>query len=347
MNKLLNPIVDPDPAAVGNNVEEFLAFLGGPTSILFTGTDDSRTRAMVTLLHGNEPSGCLAVYRWIKSGRRPAVNVLCILASVEAAQTPPLFSHRLLPPKPDLNRCFKEPYAGEQGRLAKAILDCLAKFQPEAVVDVHNTSGSGPSFSVVTHADENHDALASLFTQRMIVTHLRMGALMEISESLFPTVTIECGGRLDGEAHETAWDGVCRYFESADVLHEGDQDWGMEVLHNPVRLELNPDISLAFREQHSLEYDLVLPPSIENHNAGVTPKDTHIGWLGDKRLEDIFRTENSREQCVLNEMLYLSGQKLFTRQDLKLFMVTGDATIAKMDCLFYAVKSDGQEIVQD
>lgn len=346
MSKTLNHYIDPTPEQAGNNEQEFLEFLGGASSILFTGEDSSRTRAMVTLLHGNEPSGCMAVYRWIKSGRTPAINVLCILASVEAAQTPPLFSHRVLPPKPDLNRCFKEPYTGEQGRLAEAILECLEEYQPEAVVDVHNTSGSGPSFSVVTHLDENHDALASLFTQRMIVTHLRMGALMEISESLFPTVTIECGGRLDPDAHATAWDGLCRYFESEDVLHSGDTDWGLEVLHNPVRLELNADVSLTYSEDVSDSHNLVLPPTIENYNAGVTPKGTYIGWLSGERLEDVFRTENSQEQCVLNEMLYLEGQKLYTRQDLKLFMVTGNAAIAKMDCLFYAVKSDGQEIVQ-
>ena len=104
MSKLLNHYVDPTATEVGDNVEEFLAFLGGASSILFTGEYSSRTRALVTLLHGNEPSGCMAVYRWIKSGRKPAVNVLCIVASVAASQTPPLFSHRVIAPKPDL-RC--------------------------------------------------------------------------------------------------------------------------------------------------------------------------------------------------------------------------------------------------
>ena len=53
---------------------------------------------------------------------------------------------------------------------------------PEAVIDLHNTSGSGPSFGVCTHMDRQHDALVSLFTQRLIVSNLGLGALMEISE---------------------------------------------------------------------------------------------------------------------------------------------------------------------
>ena len=48
-----NPLAN----AIGNNVEEFLAGLAGPACIYLDGEDSSRTRAFVTLLHGNEPSG--------------------------------------------------------------------------------------------------------------------------------------------------------------------------------------------------------------------------------------------------------------------------------------------------
>jgi hypothetical protein len=63
-------------------------------------------------------------------------------------------------------------------RLAEEILEILYMHQPEAVVDLHNKSGSGPSFGVCTFMDRRHDALVSLFTRRMIVSNLRLGALM-------------------------------------------------------------------------------------------------------------------------------------------------------------------------
>jgi hypothetical protein len=48
---------DPKAAIAGDNPEEFLRNLGGPACLLFSRRDKTRTRALVTLLHGNEPSG--------------------------------------------------------------------------------------------------------------------------------------------------------------------------------------------------------------------------------------------------------------------------------------------------
>ena len=56
-------IRDPDTGSAGNNVEEFLRALGGPACLFLRGQDRSRTRALVTLLHGNEPSGAIALHR--------------------------------------------------------------------------------------------------------------------------------------------------------------------------------------------------------------------------------------------------------------------------------------------
>ncbi len=344
MSKILKHFVDPDPAEIGRTPLEFIEFLGGPACIFLTGKEQGRTRALVTLLHGNEPSGTIALHRWLKSGEKPAVNMLCIVASVSAASLVPPFSHRIVPGGRDLNRCFRPPYEDEQGRLAEDILRTLASHQPEAVVDIHNTSGSGPSFSLATFMDQHHDALVSLFTQRLIITHLRLGALMEISEYLCPTVTIECGGREDDEAHQVAFDGLRRYFCAQDVLHTEEKDWGLEILEHPVRLELSTDCDVVFGTQRASGDKLVLDPGIEHLNFGVTARGTQLGWTGATDLTEIFSSKNSRDECVLNSLLYIEERKLLTKQDLKLFMVTTNPEIVKMDCLLYAVTSEGREI---
>ena len=112
-------IRDPLTVELGNNVEEFLRELGGPACFFLEGEDSTRTRALVTLLHGNEPSGAMALFRWLKSCERPAVNVICIIASVAAALEPSVFSHRMLPRARDLNRCFRPPFDDAQGALAE------------------------------------------------------------------------------------------------------------------------------------------------------------------------------------------------------------------------------------
>jgi hypothetical protein len=336
-------IKDPQELDLGNNVEEFLQELGGPACFFLQGEDASRTRALVTLLHGNEPSGAMALYRWLKSGQSPAVNVVCVVASVPAALESPLFSHRMLPRARDLNRCFRPPFDDAQGVLAEEILEILHLHHPEAVVDMHNTSGSGPSFGVCTHMDRQHDALVSLFTQRLIVSNLGLGALMEISEHSYPTVTVEVGGRLDDEAHELAYEGMCRYFLAETVLAQDETDWGLELLRDPIRLELNENVTLTYAEQPSDSYDITLKPDIEHHNFGGISTDTLLGWANGEERK-LFSALDAGGRCAVTKLVRIVDGQLYPAQPLKLFMITNNAAIAHSDCLFYAVADDGSSI---
>jgi len=336
---------DPDPAELGNHGEAFLRWMGGPTCIHLEGADQSRTRAFVTLLHGNEPSGTLALHRWLCSGRRPAVNVVCIVASVAAALETPLFTHRMLPRARDLNRCFRAPFDDAQGVLAEEILEILRIHHPEAVVDMHNTSGSGPSFGVCTHMDRQHDALVSLFTQRLIVNHLHLGALMELSEASRPTVTVEVGGRLDDEAHELAYEGLCRFFEEEAVLCPGDTDWGMELLLDPIRLELNENVTLTYAEEPHANYDITLKPDIEHHNFGGVTPDTLLGWA-ESSANKLFSAQDAGGRCAVSRLVRIANGELYPAQPLKLFMITNNAAIAHSDCLFYAISDDESTVCE-
>ncbi len=317
--------------------EQFLRQLAGPSCLFIPGRDRSRTRALVTLIHGNEPSGFRALHRWLRSGREPAVNIVAIVPSVQTALMAPHFSLRMLPGQRDLNRCFEPPHGDdEQGQTAAAIIDCLKKYQPECVVDLHNTSGSGPGFGVVISEDDAHAALVSLFSPHMIVTALRLGALMEISEHLFPTVTVECGGRRDDTAHELAWQGLQRYFNDEQVLLTAYPR--PYIFHNPVRLELQSGCSVAVNETPQPDFDVTLAPNVEQYNYDrVTPSQP----LATVRapLKTVFRARDHNGNDVLEELVEVREGVLYPRCELKLFMFTNDPTIARSDCLFYAVKA--------
>ncbi len=336
---------DPSPDSLGDTPEAFLASLDGPTCIVLTGADPGRCRALVTLLHGNEPSGLRALHRWIRAGNQPAITIVCVIAAVDAAQHPPVFSHRVLTGRRDLNRCFRAPFdIDAQGLLAQRILDLLVHFAPEAVIDLHNTSGSGPSFGVSICADDAHLALTTLFTRRLVHTDLRLGSLMEISEHLVPTVTIECGGRTDDAAHTVAWAGIDHYFRRPEVLTRR-ADIEVDVMHNPVRLELTPECSLAYADTPRNDVQLTLRPDIEHYNFGVTAAGTSLGWVRGARLDELFIAKNTARNCLLKDVLSLTDGELMTRQPLKLFMITTQPAIAKMDCLCYAVQADGRELI--
>ncbi|PIE39362.1 MAG: succinylglutamate desuccinylase [Gammaproteobacteria bacterium] len=336
--------VENPPAAFSEgHAEAFLERLGQPTGIVLSGRDNSRCRALVTLSHGNEPSGFFAVQHYLQSGQVPAVKTVIVLPSVHAALLKPRFSHRMADGARDLNRCFKPPFAGEQGALAKAILEDLQAHKPEAVVDMHNTSGSGPGFGVVTHMDWRHDALVSLFVQRMIVTKLTLGSLMEVSETLFPTVTIETGGRLDDDAHELAYEGLCRYFNDDEVLIPHAADWDLDRLLDPVRLELRPDAVLCYADTAQPHAHITLHPEVERYNFGAVKAGTELGWVT-APVATLFTALDKNGNCALDKILATSGNTLKIASDLRLFMFTNNAAIAKSDCLFYAVHDDGKSI---
>ncbi|MFD2229343.1 succinylglutamate desuccinylase/aspartoacylase domain-containing protein [Alkalimarinus sediminis] len=333
---MLNIIHDPESASLGATVEAFLNRLSGPAAIFVKGKDRSRTRVICTLLHGNEPSGVQAIHQYLSNGITPAVNALFIIGSVQAALTPPLFSHRTLPGKRDLNRCFKPPFEDEQGETAGAILQLIHSVKPEALIDLHNTSGSGPAFGVSINGDTDHLALTSLFTNDLIVTDLRLGAIMELSEREVPTVTIECGGASDTSAKFVAQEGISRYLAAESIHAEPGLDYRVNIFRNPIRLELQPGKHAAYSDTPQPNADITLPKNAERLNYGMVPHEEPLAFLGSEGLEVLTAKDHLGSER-LNEFFECREGQLFCKHPIKLFMVTTNAEIAASDCLFYFI----------
>jgi hypothetical protein len=327
----------PAPEQLGATVLEFLEILAGPVCLVIPGLDAGRSRFLVTLLHGNEPSGATALHRWLSSERDPpAVDIYCVIMNVEAALARPPFSFRQIPQTRDLNRCFRAPFEDAPGGLARSLLAMIHRVQPEALIDIHNTSGMGPSFGVAVYYDRKHDALVSLFAERLVITDLRLGALMELSERDVPTVTIECGGAQDPESHLIAYDGLMRYITAKQLFTDEHTAWPIDVLHNPVRLELDPGLVIAYAGQPQDDVDICLRADIENFNFGEVNADTELGWITASAWQ-LISVVNSRGENLRDDYLRCDGGRLYPATRLKLFMITLNPDIAVSDCLFYAV----------
>ncbi len=332
--------VNPSAEDIGASSIEFLNALPGPTHIHVSGEDSSRCRATVTLLHGNEPSGLHAIYEVLKQRVPAAVDMHYFILNVDAARQAPGFIYRMLPQHKDLNRCFKPPYGNtEPELLAKNLIRLLQQLQPECVIDIHNTSGSSPSFGVTTFMDERHDALVSLFTHRMIVTDLQLGSLMEISETMMPTVTIECGGAQDRESHLMATEGLSKYISLQDILSERHEDMSLEFFHNPMRLELKEDRDIAYGDHCLLSEGVTLLPGVENYNFGFVDSSIRLGFVAGI-LKDSLSLKDTAGAEMISDYFELRRGELYPRKKIKLFMVTSNPEIARKDCLFYLVEPD-------
>jgi len=326
-------------ASLQGGIDAFLDVLEGPTRIKIPGEDNSRCRIFITLLHGNEPSGMTALLQLLQERLVPVVDVHCYLIATEAANTMPRFSCRQVPGKRDYNRCFKPPYdIDDQGPVCRQLQEDIIALSPEAVVDMHNTSGEGPAFGVITRYDRRHDNLVSLFTDRVIVTDLRLGAIMETSTENIPVVTIECGGAFESAADRLAYTGLKRYFSTLDLYALAETEFPIDKYEHPLRVELSTGSSLSFGEFPIADADVTLKTEIEHHNFGEVTRDTLLGWVKTDALHKIRAYDSGRNDHFKNLYRVENGE-LYPRENQKLFMITSDPVIAKSDCLWYVTRS--------
>ena len=334
---------DPTAQEAGATVEEFLTRLGGPAWVFLTGEDTSRTRAVTTLLHGNEPSGVRAIFQWLRAGTRPRVNLACFIGAVDAALAPPRFAHRQLPDGRDLNRCFRMPFEGREGRLAAGVLDRLRAIAPESLVDFHNTSGHSPAYGVSTRLGEPQKALTALVSDHLIVTDLRLGTLMEATEDDFPTVTAECGGAGDARSDQTAMTALLTY-AMADSLWDAHHRFAhVKTFHHPIRVSLEAGKQVAYGPSFLPGVDLTLRQDADQFNFGVLKQGETLGWVRDSS-PGVVVARDAKGRDRTREMFAVVEGRLVVAQPSRIMMMTTNPQIAVSDCLFYCLPVSSSEL---
>jgi len=168
---------------LGDSYLDFLQQLGGPAWFTLAGRDTSRRRVIVTLLHGNEPSGLKAVHALLSEEMVPATDLGILVAGADAALCEPLLTHRYIPGERDLNRCFKPPRDSNQGELAEAILDLIYGYAPEAV-------------EFGGFMDPNADRLARETLHRFISSHQLTSTNVDAINLLIHPIRLESEGHL-------------------------------------------------------------------------------------------------------------------------------------------------------
>ena len=312
----------------------FLQQLNGLSIFDIKGVDQSRNRVITTLIHGNEPSGFIASHWWLRNGEIPATNIRIIICNPEAAQTKPKFSNRYLAHEKDLNRFFSacDSDMSEIALRARQIKQAVAEVNPEAVINLHNTSGAGPAFGVILADDERKLDLVSLFTNKLILTGLTVGSIMEQSFNA-PFATIECGGNNEISSHQVAKDGL-HEFVSREFIFDNHSD-RVEVHRHPLRIELVGDASIGFSHNRLPTTDITLRADAEKFNRQCISAGEFIDWCDTGELLPLQAID---EQGVdqNNHLIDRDNGCLFVKQTMQLFMVNTILEIATNDCLFYA-----------
>ena len=322
----------PSADDLGEDHIEFLHRLKIPTWITVEGKDSSRTRAIVTLLHGNEPSGLKAVHTILKQQLVPATNMIIIVASVNTALYPPILSHRFLPWEEDFNRCFNEPCDTSQRQLAAEITARLTEAAPEAIVDTHNTSAHSEPFAVAVNDHLSTQQISQTFTRKLVVIDQRLGTLIEKANSVSPVVTVEFGGLMDPNADKLAFESLVSFVTKRHLFNT--EPVPMQILRHPLRLEIDESSEIHYSSSVQDDADLTMVNTIDQMNFQTVKAGTNIGWLGRSGLDGM-RAVNAQGDDLLHEYFHDVSGFLTTKQELTIFMATTDPYIARKDCLLY------------
>jgi hypothetical protein len=339
VNSHLRHLEAPPASVIPVDHIEFLRALGGPAAIRLHGRDRTRCRVVVTLLHGNEPSGLTAIHRRLRDGQQPATDTLFVLGAVEAALADPPLSSRVLPDGTDLNRCFgPSTLPGPSRDLALSILEAVRAVEPEALVDIHNNTGHSPPYAVATRIGAAERQLARFFGDLLVHYDLHIGALAEETPDLCPTVVIEAGRAGDPESDRTARDGLDVFLDASALFDRGSELPRLDVFHHPVRVEVAAGLRLAYGNQPEPAAQLTIAEDIDRHNFELLPAGTEIGWLAPEARWPLVARGADGTDCS-HELFVRDGARLVVRRSIVPIMMTTDAEIARSDCLFYVVEA--------
>lgn len=316
--------------------EALLRESGRPFVVRVQGKDPHRTRALSTLLHGNEPSGVRALHALLREGMTPATNLLAFVGSVGAATAPPGFAHRALPGRPDLNRCFVPPFEEGERALAGEVLDVLRSARPEALIDIHNTTGHTPPYGVGTIVGDHQLHLVSLFAGAYVHSDLRLGTLVEATENDFPSVVVECGLAGSAAADDLARAGLARYLSAGTLAPDPVAAGKVRVTGTPIRVSVRTGERLAFGDAPEPGADLTVRSGIDTRNFTPMRAGEIIGWLGGGGAWPLWAV-GAEGRDLSRELFTARGNVLETRRDIIPIMMTTDPEIAISDCLFYVV----------
>ena len=175
-------------------------------------------RLVACLMHGNEPSGFVAMVDVLRRGERFPFDLWVLIGNVRAATQDGLYAHRHLDDQEDFNRVWDVGPAttGCAGARRRSSSE-LRSADLEAAIDLHNNSGRNPYYAILPAAEPGRGCCS----RRCAPTPCCSGGcalhtLMEALATVCPTVSVECGAAAPAGRGRRSPPGSIHRFLAAD-----------------------------------------------------------------------------------------------------------------------------------
>lgn len=255
--------------------------LPGPTLLRLPGEKEPPL-LVSTLLHGDEPTGFLAVQQLLNRyhrNQKPLPRSLWLfLGNVAAARE----NVRHLPGQPDYNRIWKGGSLPEH-RLVRQLLDLLEAAPPFAGIDIHNTSGKNPHYACVNRLDPPFIHLGQRFSPMIVYFTRPEEVISNAMAQICTAITVESGLARDpfGVDHVNDFLEQCLSLDSLSA--SPDPPVEPKVYHSIARIEVPKDCRIDFGPSAGAA-DFSFVENLESMNFVEQAENTLIGWRGNPDL---------------------------------------------------------------
>ncbi len=286
------------------------------------------------LLHGNEPTGFLAMQALLKKYRhRELPRSLSVYFGNTLAASQGL---RRLDGQPDFNRIWPgtELEPCNESRISAEIVETMKRRKIFASIDVHNNTGLNPHYACVNRLDNRFMQLATLFG-RLVVYFLRpTGVQSGAFAKLCPAVTLECGrpGQKHGTDHAFEYLDSCLHLAGLSndpVVHQD-----IDLFHTVASVKVPEGLDFGFNDPNA---PLMLDKEIERMNFTEIPAGTMLGKVSnDGEIPLIARGEDGN--IVTDDFFAIQNGELQIRRKTMPSMLTLDERVIRQDCLCYLME---------
>jgi succinylglutamate desuccinylase len=293
----------------------------------------SDTLFVSVLLHGNEPTGFLALQRLLQKYHRQTLPrpLSIFFGNSQAAR----LNLRRLDGQPDFNRVWPGTALPEspERRIAEQIVAAMCQRKLFASIDIHNNTGLNPHYACVNKLDNDFLQLGALFGRLLVhFTHPK-GTQSAAFAEFCPAVTLECGrpGQEHGTEHALEFLDSCLHLAEIPSHPVAKQD--VDIYHTVVQVTIADDATFSFSERTA---DLLLNDDLERLNFTDIAAGTVLGHTNRARLPVIAKNENGED--ITGRFFSNDMQQLVITRPAMPSMLTLDERVIRQDCLCYLME---------
>lgn len=314
------------------SVEQLYTLIPGPALFHLPGKRQD-TLFVSVLLHGNEPTGFLAVQKLLQKyqGQLLPRNLTLFFGNTQAAR----LNLRRLDNQPDFNRIWPGTPLPDSPETAWAqqICDVMRSRGVFASIDVHNNTGLNPHYACINKLEDNFLHLGSLFGRLLVhFTHpkgVQSGAFAEFC----PAVTLECGrpDQPHGVEHVFQFIDSCLHLQAFPVNPVVRQD--VDIYHTVAQVTIGERVAFGFNDDTT---DLSLNLDLERLNFTEIQAGTVFGKVKGSRMPLLAR-DNDGQPITEKFFRLADGQLQITRPTMP-SMLTLNERVIRQDCLCYLME---------